>query len=325
MRDDFDGAAKALLRMGRGRRTSQNAMVLREPVNPNRIRVKRGEVLGAIVQRESAKRGYRITKDEVVKLNRLDGPGEIAEGQFLVMPDPPAAAGDRDPNWPPRPKDKPDRATERPPSPKDKPDRTTKPDKRGELEPAPTEESPEIERLRTAMRQLVERVDHTLLKPTLDLTRAEIDDVMGHDEYWPRDGHDRAEAFQNKTRDYFETFHERGTKVTPPETERPLTAFGGGDLVQARERIADALAPAAERDGREPTVKGLQETLTDRRYGSAARVLPNLVVDGDLGPRTLARIDEELVRDGDGALADALRRRLAKAGDRFGSSFVVSR
>jgi hypothetical protein len=73
----------------------------------------------------------------------------------------------------------------------------------------------ERERLRAAMRQSVDRVNHTLLKPVSQITRAEIDEVMGHDGYWPRDGDARAEAFQDKTRDFFETFFERGSTRTP--------------------------------------------------------------------------------------------------------------
>ncbi len=131
---------------------------------------------------------------------------------------------------------------------------------------------------------------------------------MGHDGYWPRYGDACAEAFQDKTRDFFETFFEQGAARTPAEAERPLAAKGGGDLVQARQRIADALARAAERDGLAPTIKDLQGKLNELRFAGSDRVLPDLAVDGDFGPVTLARTDEELMRLGAGPLAEAMRR-----------------
>ncbi len=164
VRDDFDGAAKELLRMGRGRRSRDNASVLRRPDDPDRIRVKHGDVLGAIAQRESAKRGYRITVDDIVKRNRLRGPDNVAGGQFLIMPDPPSVDADEPENSsPPDPKRKPEPSSRQPPDPRPKPERAVSPEKRTEDDAGPAPESPEREQLRAAMRQPVERVNHTLL------------------------------------------------------------------------------------------------------------------------------------------------------------------
>lgn len=167
--------------------------------------------------------------------------------------------------------------------------------------------SPERKALLGAVEQNVDPAEHTVLKHPSQTTRAEIDDVINHPGYWPGDGDSRADAFQNAVRGHFETFHERGVTATPPEAERPVKAIGGTDLGQARKRVADALVPVAERDGLEPTVKGLQRGLNDIRFRGRARKLPNLEEDGEFGPRTLARIDEELVRDGPAWLIDTLR------------------
>ena len=47
---------------------------------------------------------------------------------------------------------------------------------------------------------------------------------------------------------------------------------------------------------------GLQTTLNKRGYSNTQQVLPHLKEDGDFGPRTLARLDEELLRDGPGSV-----------------------
>ena len=51
---------------------------------------------------------------------------------------------------------------------------------------------------------------------------------------------------------------------------------------------------------------GLQRGLNDIRIRRPSRVLPHLKEDGEFGPRTLARIDEELVHGGATGLVDDL-------------------
>ncbi len=45
-------------------------------------------------------------------------------------------------------------------------------------------------------------------------------------------------------------------------------------------------------------MRGLQTTLNKRGYGNPQHILPHLKEDGDFGPRTLARLDEEPLRSG---------------------------
>jgi lysozyme family protein len=45
-------------------------------------------------------------------------------------------------------------------------------------------------------------------------------------------------------------------------------------------------------------VSQLQKTLNKRGYSNRNQQLPSLKIDGDFGPRTLARLDEELLREG---------------------------
>lgn len=45
-------------------------------------------------------------------------------------------------------------------------------------------------------------------------------------------------------------------------------------------------------------MRGLQTTLNKRGYDNPQHILPHLKEDGDFGPRTLARLDEELLRGG---------------------------
>ena len=42
----------------------------------------------------------------------------------------------------------------------------------------------------------------------------------------------------------------------------------------------------------------MQTTLNKRGYDNPQHILPHLKEDGEFGPRTLARLDEELLRGG---------------------------
>jgi lysozyme family protein len=69
-------------------------------------------------------------------------------------------------------------------------------------------------------------------------------------------------------------------------------------LSRGRETIADDLSAKAANSNIPDAVRGLQKTLNQRGWSNRNQMLPQLKTDGDFGPRTLARLDEELLRDG---------------------------
>ena len=62
--------------------------------------------------------------------------------------------------------------------------------------------------------------------------------------------------------------------------------------------MADDLSNKAANSNIPDAVRGLQTTLNERGYSNRNQQLPHLKEDGDFGPRTLARLDEELLRAG---------------------------
>ena len=62
--------------------------------------------------------------------------------------------------------------------------------------------------------------------------------------------------------------------------------------------VADDLSNKAANSNIPDAVRGLQTTLNKRGYGNPQHILPHLKEDGDFGPRTLARLAEELLRGG---------------------------
>jgi hypothetical protein len=125
---------------------------------------------------------------------------------------------------------------------------------------------------------------------------------MGHDGYWRTENrHPLGDPLQAKTRGYFEHFYpydERSEKPTPREKPRPLALGLGVLLSSGREPVADALSEKAANANIPDAVRGLQKTLNKRGYSNQNQQLPHLKEDGDFGPRTYARLDEELLRGG---------------------------
>jgi len=52
------------------------------------------------------------------------------------------------------------------------------------------------------------------------------------------------------------------------------------------------------REAKTTSERGLQTTLNKRGFGNTTQVLPHLKEDGEFGPKTLAHLDEELLRAG---------------------------
>ena len=100
----------------------------------------------------------------------------------------------------------------------------------------------------------------------------------------------------------------RGVRKRQNAGIEPLLEIGFGETERLDAEVFRERARAAERDGLEPTVKGAQRGLNDLRLRERGRVLPNLKEDGEFGPKTLARIDEELVRAGPTWLVETLRK-----------------
>ena len=69
-------------------------------------------------------------------------------------------------------------------------------------------------------------------------------------------------------------------------------------MSRGRETVAEELSEKAANSNIPDAVRGLQNTLNKRGYSNDNQVLPHLKEDGDFGPRTLARLDEELLRGG---------------------------
>ncbi len=62
--------------------------------------------------------------------------------------------------------------------------------------------------------------------------------------------------------------------------------------------MADDLGAKAANSNIPDAGRSLQGTLNKRGYFNPTQVLPHLKEDGEFGPRTLARLDEELLRGG---------------------------
>ena len=69
-------------------------------------------------------------------------------------------------------------------------------------------------------------------------------------------------------------------------------------LSYGREVVARDLGEKAANSNIPDAVRGLQTTLNKRGYSNPTQVLPHLKEDDEFGPRTLPRLDEELLRGG---------------------------
>jgi LysM repeat protein/GH24 family phage-related lysozyme (muramidase) len=247
-----------------------------------RISVHPGETLGGIAKREG------VSVQDLMKANNITNPKNLKSGSTLSLPPAPVPEN--------QPEQQGGSLLDGEPVTQDVA-RASKPAK-----PARPETTPERDYMAKAVAQDVDPVEHTLLKPTAVLTETEVDGMIGHDAYWlTGNRHPLGDPLQNKTRDYFETFYpddQRGAKPTPMAEPRPLAIAHGVPLSFGRETVAEQLAGKAVNSNIPDTVRGFQQTLNRRGYANGNRVLPNLKEDGEFGPRTLARLDEELLRDG---------------------------
>ncbi|MEE2970344.1 MAG: LysM domain-containing protein, partial [Pseudomonadota bacterium] len=162
--------------------------------------------------------------------------------------------------------------------------------------------TPEQEYMNKAVSQPVDPVEHTLLKSASVLTEKEVDSMIGHNAYWLDGGrHPLGDPLQKKTKDLFDNLYpepQGGRAFTPPAEPRPLAISHEVPLSHGRKVVADDLSNKAPNSNIPDAVRGLQTTLNKRGYGNPQHILPHLKEDGDFGPRTLARLDEELLRGG---------------------------
>lgn len=90
-------AITALLKTARATQTSpqmpppQTENVPEPQVGSGAYKVQKGDVLGVIAQRLSKERGYKITVDDLAKLNQIPNPNKIGIGQELKIPENPNA------------------------------------------------------------------------------------------------------------------------------------------------------------------------------------------------------------------------------------------
>jgi len=141
-----------------------------------------------------------------------------------------------------------------------------------------------------------------MLKPPTALTRKEVNAMVGHDAYWLDGGrHPLGDPLQTKTKEFFERLYpepQGGRAFTPREEARPLAISSEVPSSYGRKVVADDPSNKAANSNISDMWRGLQTTLNKRGYSNPAQVLPHLKKDGDFGPRTLARLDEELLRAG---------------------------
>jgi len=168
--------------------------------------------------------------------------------------------------------------------------------------PAKPVTTPEQEYMATAVTQPVDPVEHILLKPTPVLTEKEVEAMIGHDAYWlTGNRHPLGDPLQKKTKEFFYSLYpepQSERAFTPREEPRPLSIGYDFPLSRGRETVAEELSEKAANSNIPDAVCGLQNTLNKRGYSNDNQVLPHFKEDGNFGPRTLARLDEELLRDG---------------------------
>lgn len=311
-RDDFGAAGRELGKLSRGQRrtlrSDTNAQYLRNPHAADRVRVRRGESLSVIANEASRRLGRTVTQGELQRLNGIGDPNDIRAGSLLKIPDPAGSdVGMAPPAPPPIPRRK-------PPAPTSTPGRRSL---LGGEHPFPVQKadagreapSPALIAMRNAIRQQVDPVDHTVLKRPSSLTEDEAGGMIGHDSYWAGEFDPRGEMLQTATRNFYDTIWGRGGTGKPRVQPTPLHEAGGMPLSAGRETVAGELARRTGKGGVPRIVTDLQETLNDLRRANDDRVLPSLMTDGVFGPKTLARLDEELVRGGSGSVVSALGRR----------------
>ena len=153
-----------------------------------------------------------------------------------------------------------------------------------------------------AITQEVDPVEHIMLKPAPVLTEKEVDAMIGHDAYRLDGGrHPLGDPLQKKTKEYFENLYpepQGGRAFTPSKEPLPLAISHEVPLSYRRKVVADDLGAKAANSNIPDAVRSLQGTLNKRGYSNPTQVLRHLKEDGEFGPRTLARLDEELLRGG---------------------------
>ena len=166
--------------------------------------------------------------------------------------------------------------------------------------------TPEQEYMAKAITQDVDPVEHILLKPASVITEKEVDVMIDHDAYWlTGDRHPLGDPLQAKTREFFDRLYPepQGERAfTPREEPRPLAITHEVPLSYGRKVVADDLGHKTTNSNIPDAVRGLQPTLNKRGYGNSKQILPHLKTDGEFGPKTLARVDEELLRGGPGSV-----------------------
>ena len=134
------------------------------------------------------------------------------------------------------------------------------------------------------------------------LTEKEVDGMIGHDAYWlTGNRHPLGDPLQKKTKEFFDSLYpepQGGRAFTPREEPRPLSIGYDFPLSRGCETVAEELSEKAANSNIPDVVRGLQNPLNKRGYSNDNQVLPHLKEDDDFGPRTLARLDGELLRDG---------------------------
>ncbi len=236
-----------------------------------RISVQSGDTLGKIAK------DHNLDPDALEKANpKITDPDKLRAGQTIVIPSAKAT-----PNAAPAGSN---------PSQKSAPNatQTGKPQQGGSL----SDDAP-------AEREVAEAETET---GTEAGTEKELDSMIGHDANWLDGGrHPLGDPLQKMTKDFFDNLYpepQGGRTFTPPAEPRPLAISHEVPLSHGRKVVADDLSNKAANSNIPDAVRGLQTTLNKRGYGNPQHILPHLKEDGDFGPRTLARLDEELLRGG---------------------------
>ena len=262
-----------------------------------RTSVRRGDNFNRIAIRESRRLGYKITADEIRILNGYIDAADLKADTTLELPPNPAHST--------QPKQPEPDATEEPAAQKSGSLLRDEPAERDVAEaakPEKPEPTPEREYMAMAITQDVDPVEHIVLKSAPVLTKKEVEAMMDHDAYWQTEGrHPLGDPLQAKTREFFDRLYpepQGGRAFTPREEPRPLAISHEAPLSYGRKVVAEDLGHKAANSNIPDAVRGLQSALNQRGYSNTQQVLPHLKEDGEFGPRTLARLDEELLRGG---------------------------